>query len=57
MNVARALAFGDVVEGNEAAGPHERRVQLEVTCDTVLRVVAVDEEQVERSAAELAFDD
>src|SRR3982751_110960 len=48
----KLAGIGDVVEGDRAAWAHERTVVLEVAADTVVRVVAVDQQKVERLAAE-----
>src|SRR4051794_4605266 len=42
----------DVVEGDEAAGAHQRPVVVEVAADAVVGVVAVDQEEVELLAAQ-----
>src|SRR5690349_11785312 len=41
----------DVVECDHAAGADERPVHLEVAADTLVGVIAVDEQEVDRSAA------
>src|SRR3954449_8045934 len=48
----KLAGIGDVVEGDHAARAHERPVVLEVTANTVVRVVAVDQQKVKRLAAE-----
>src|SRR3954468_23691411 len=49
---AQLAGLGDVVKRDQASGAHERSVVLEVATDAVVRVVAVDQEEIELFAVQ-----
>ena len=46
--------LGDVVKGNDTSGPHQRRIQLKIPLYSGVGMISVNEQKIQRSAAQFS---